>query len=193
MGRVHTPGKRQNTSSPLVPLSWRGQPVVALVFSHPLINLHLNLSQTSWRLNLTACSSECVCVWDGLRVIPWERCQEGQGWRVSLQTLISPETKSQSVVSWPFGYQVKRALWFSMCVLLLQLCLTLLQPAGLWPPLSMGFSRQEYWDGLPCPPPGDLPDPRMEPASLASPTLASGLFNTSATWEAQLSMADHLI
>ena len=33
-------------------------------------------------------------------------------------------------------------------------------------PLSMGFSRQEYWSGLPCPPPGDLPDPRMELASL---------------------------
>ena len=33
-------------------------------------------------------------------------------------------------------------------------------------PLFMGFSRQEYWSGLPCPPPGDLPDPRIEPASL---------------------------
>ena len=34
-------------------------------------------------------------------------------------------------------------------------------------PLSMGFSRQENWSGLPCPPPGDLLDPRIEPASLA--------------------------
>ena len=33
-------------------------------------------------------------------------------------------------------------------------------------PLSMGFSRQEYWSGLPCPPPGDLPNPEIEPASL---------------------------
>ena len=33
-------------------------------------------------------------------------------------------------------------------------------------PLSMGFSRQEYWSGLPCPSPGDLPDPGMEPVSL---------------------------
>ena len=31
-------------------------------------------------------------------------------------------------------------------------------------PLSMGFSRQEYWSGLPCPPPGDLPDPGIQPA-----------------------------
>ena len=33
-------------------------------------------------------------------------------------------------------------------------------------PLSMGFSRQEYWSGLPCPPPGGLPNPGMEPASV---------------------------
>ena len=34
-------------------------------------------------------------------------------------------------------------------------------------PLSMGFSRQEYWSGLPCPPPGDLPDPEIKPRSPA--------------------------
>ena len=34
-------------------------------------------------------------------------------------------------------------------------------------PLSMGFSREEYWNGLPCAPPGDLPNPRIEPMSLA--------------------------
>jgi len=39
-------------------------------------------------------------------------------------------------------------------------------------PLSMTFSRQEYWSGLPCLPPGDLPDPGIEPASLMSPALA---------------------
>ena len=42
-------------------------------------------------------------------------------------------------------------------------------------PLSMGFSRQEYWSGLPFPPPGDLPDPGIEPAS---PALAGGFFTT---------------
>ena len=51
-------------------------------------------------------------------------------------------------------------------------------------PLSMGFSRQEYWSGLPCPPPGDLPDPGIEPSSLISPALAGGFFTTSTTWEA---------
>ena len=40
--------------------------------------------------------------------------------------------------------------------------------------LSMGFSRQEYWSGLPCPHPGDLPDPGIEPVSLTSPALVGG-------------------
>ena len=44
--------------------------------------------------------------------------------------------------------------------------------------LSVGFSRQEYWSGLPFPSPGGLPDPGIEPVSLASPALASGLFTT---------------
>ena len=54
---------------------------------------------------------------------------------------------------------------------------------ALQAPLSMGFSRQEYWSGLPCPPPGDLSDPWMEPASLMSPASAGGFFTTSATGE----------
>ena len=55
-----------------------------------------------------------------------------------------------------------------------------LQPHGLAPqaPLSMGFSRQEYWGGLPFPSPGHLPNPGIEPASPASPTL----LYLSATW-----------
>ena len=51
-------------------------------------------------------------------------------------------------------------------------------------PLSMGFSRQESWSGLPCLPLGDLPDPATEPASLTSPALAGGFSTTSSTWEA---------
>ena len=44
--------------------------------------------------------------------------------------------------------------------------------------LSMAFSRPEYRSGLPYPPPGDLPDPGIEPMSLAFPALADGLFTT---------------
>ena len=50
------------------------------------------------------------------------------------------------------------------------------------PPLSRGFSRQEYCSGLPCPPLGNLPDPGIEPASHLSPALADGFFTTSITW-----------
>ena len=48
----------------------------------------------------------------------------------------------------------------------------------------MGFSRQECWSGLPCSPPGDLPDPGIEPKSLLSPALAGRFFTTSSAWEA---------
>ena len=51
-------------------------------------------------------------------------------------------------------------------------------------PLSMEFSRQEYWSGSPFPVPGDLPNPGIEPKSLVFPALAGGFFTTCATWEA---------
>ena len=51
-------------------------------------------------------------------------------------------------------------------------------------PLPMGFSRQEYWSGLPLPSLGDLPDPGIKPTFLVSPELAGEFFITSATWEA---------
>ena len=51
-------------------------------------------------------------------------------------------------------------------------------------PLSMGFFRQRYWSGLLCLPPGALPNPGIEPASLVSPVLAGGFFTDSTTWEA---------
>ena len=51
-------------------------------------------------------------------------------------------------------------------------------------PLSMGFSRQEHWSGLPCPPSEDLPDPGIKLMSLRSPALAGWFFTTSTTLEA---------
>ena len=74
-------------------------------------------------------------------------------------------------------------------VLSLQLRPTLYDPTDCSPPGSsvLGFSRQEHWAGLPCPSPGDLPKPGIEPTSLKSPALASRLFTTSATWEPSLS------
>ena len=49
-------------------------------------------------------------------------------------------------------------------------------------PLSMGFSRQEYWNGLPFSSIGNLPDPGIEPTSFMSPALAGGFFTTRVTW-----------
>ena len=50
-------------------------------------------------------------------------------------------------------------------------------------PLSMAFSRWEHWSGLPCPRPGDLPNPGIKPSSSVSLALADGFFTTSTTWE----------
>ena len=77
-------------------------------------------------------------------------------------------------------------LWDACMLSCLSLCLSLCNSIdGSLPDSShsMGFSRQEYWGGLPCPPPGNLPDPGIKPASLTSPALAGGFFTTSATWE----------
>ena len=60
-------------------------------------------------------------------------------------------------------------------------------------PLSVGFSRQEYWSGLPCPSPGDLPNPGIEPTSLMSPSLAGGFFTASTTWEALIAIPKLLL
>ena len=56
-----------------------------------------------------------------------------------------------------------------------------LQTVAHQAPLSMGFSRQECWNGLPCSPLGDLADPGIEPTFLMSPALAGRFFTTSTT------------
>ena len=70
------------------------------------------------------------------------------------------------------------------CLLSLQSCLTLCDPMdySLQVPLFMGFSRQEYWSGLPFLSPGDLPDPGIEPMS---PALAGGFSTTGLPGEDQ--------
>ena len=79
-------------------------------------------------------------------------------------------------------FHVERA-----CVLSQLSCVPLfvtLWTVGHQAPLSGGFSRQEYWSGLPRPPPGDLLHPGIEPASLTSPALAGRFFTSCTTWEA---------
>ena len=57
----------------------------------------------------------------------------------------------------------------------------------------MGFSRQEYWSGLPLPSPEDLPNPGIKAMFLKFPALAGGFFTTSATWEDFLLVAFYSI
>ena len=77
-----------------------------------------------------------------------------------------------------------------MCVSakLLQSCPTLCDPMDCSPqaPPPMGFSRQD-WSGLPCPPPGDLPGPGIEPVTLRPSELTGRFFTTSGTWEVPVS------
>ena len=69
-----------------------------------------------------------------------------------------------------------------------QSCPTICDPMDCSPqgPLSVGFSSQEYWSRLPCPPPGDLPNPGIKPTSLMSPPLAGGFFTTSTAWKSPI-------
>ena len=99
------------------------------------------------------------------------------------------------VESKPIHYQPFRKyigfFFFNSCCAVLShfICVQLF--VTLWivawqAPLSKGFSRHEYWSGLPCPSPGNLPDPGIEPVSLTSRVLAGGFFTVSAIWEALL-------
>ena len=75
---------------------------------------------------------------------------------------------------------------YVLCVLSCFSCVWLfvtLRTIACQAPLSVGFSRYEYWSGLPCPPLGDLPSPGIELAFLE---LACGFSTTSTTWEAQM-------
>ena len=83
------------------------------------------------------------------------------------------------------GLPEERPHTLKVHVKLLPLCPTLFDPVD-WArqaPLSMGFSGQEYWSGLPFSSPGDLPDPGMETKSLTSSSLVGGFFTTSRSKE----------
>ena len=72
----------------------------------------------------------------------------------------------------------------SLCMLSLVLTFATPWTVAYQAPLSIEFSRQEYWSGLPFSPPGDLPNPGIKTMSFKSPALVGGFFTTSATREA---------
>ena len=89
--------------------------------------------------------------------------------------------------SYVFSVKAYLILFFSVCVLSLFSHAQLFETqwtVACQAPLSMGFSRQEYWSGLPCPSSGDLPKMGIEPMCFECLELAGRLFTTSATWKA---------
>ena len=100
----------------------------------------------------------------------------------TLQALVSLEFSPRSL---PILQPITRST-YSMCVHACQVTSVVTDSATQWTvahqaSLSMGFSGQEYWSWLPCPPPGDLPDPGIKPGS---PAMVGGFFTTSIMWEA---------
>ena len=104
---------------------------------------------------------------------------ETQTWRTNLW-------KPRGEGKWDW---IRRLDIYTLCACLLSCFSCVWLFVTLWTiahhsPLSLKLSRQEYWSGLLSPPPGDLPYPGIEPASLMSPALAGGFFTAIATWEA---------
>ena len=97
------------------------------------------------------------------------------------------ESDTTEQLTLTFSLPSRKAQYSEICMVShfnqVRLCVTLWTTARQ-APLSMKFSREEYLSGLPSLPPGDLPNPGIEQASLMSPALAGGFFTTSTTWEA---------
>ena len=120
------------------------------------------------------------------------QCQDliKEGWTLKVEKFKFPENRNAFLLLlWTHEefhirtFNILRKLTHCMCACVLSHVSVTPGTVAHQVPLSMGFSRQEYWSGLPFLTPGDLPNPGIEPVS---PTLAGGFFTTRATWEAQL-------
>ena len=115
----------------------------------------------------------------------WERCQTFQLSTVGKLSIClvllfffyQPSSYTHNLYTWYIRFTPNVCVF--SCVRLFETPRTVACQA----PLSMGFSRQEYWNESPFPPSGDLLNPGIEPASLVSPELEVKFFTTSATWE----------
>ena len=97
------------------------------------------------------------------------------------------DTQTVPFSSTPWSkYNKTSKIWMCVCVKLLQLCLTLYDLMDCSPPGSSvhGILQARILEWIACPPPGDLPDPGIKPASFMSLALAGRFFTTSTTWEA---------
>ena len=152
----------------------------------------------SWKIELIQFYAHAECHGHGAKYAPFRKKQNSKG-RFFLRSsqnytdveIKNPETTCQKL----FGENL--FMLFSLChsqiykYQKVHACSILSSSATPWTvtcqaPLSMRFSRQEYWCELPFPTPRDLPDSGIKPTFLASPALAGGFFTTNATWEAQI-------
>ena len=137
----------------------------------------LLLRQALLRLNIAALGSN-VCSACSKPLPPLSTSQDSPVGAVHGICTITAHSQSSLFTLWTFFLDLK--------------CTCSVMSESLWPhgleparALSMGFPRQEYWNGLPFPSPGDLPHPGIEPVS---PELAGKFFKHCATWEAHISV-----
>ena len=120
---------------------------------------------------MLSCVQLCETLWTVAHQAPlsmgFPRQDYWEGCHFLLQGIFLTQVSNPCLLSWQVDslplYHLGSTGTPSVCVIITQSCLILCNQASL----SMGFSRQEYWSGLPCPPPGDLPDPEIEPRSPA--------------------------
>ena len=170
--------------------------------------LNIHWKDWYWRWNSSTLATSCEELTHWKSSWCWERLKSGRegddrgwdGWMASLTrwtwieaTPGAGDGQGRLVCCSPWGRKesdmTKQLNWTDTVVLSLFSHIQLF--ATLWTvahqaPLSMGFCRQEYWGGLSCPLPGNLPNLWIESRSLMLPVLAGRFFTTKATWEAQL-------
>ena len=120
------------------------------------------------------------------RILEWV----AMPWCAAVHGVTKSRTWLKDWIDWEVPCQVTCRVWL----------FATLWTAARQAPLSMGFSRQEYWSGLPCPPPGNLPNPGIKPVTLMSPALIGGFvfflsfffFTTCTVWEARISLSNFI-
>ena len=164
-------------------LSCSSTKIKALIFFFLIKHVYYSSSKTSYHHWKEGKWIEVLPLHDKseftLTSVIWENCSKFLSFICTTKACHCPHQGGGSVVFADLNDVCVRMLSCFSHVLLFETLWT----EACQAPLSMGFSKQEYWSGLPCPPPGDLPDLGMEPTSLMSSTMAGEFFTTSTTWE----------